>query len=59
MDDPLRDALPVEVCELLDEDVVLEQQRPPRPHAQAVQLVPHRGPVTCGQPVRVLNKKIF
>ena len=58
MDDPLRDSLPVEVGELLDEDVILEQERPPRTHAQAVQLVPHRGPVTSGQPVWVLNKKI-
>ena len=59
MDDPLRDALPVEVGELLDEDMVLEQQRSPRPHAETVQLVPHWGPVSRGEAVWILNEEIL
>ena len=59
MDDPLRNPLSVEVGELLDKDVILEQERPPRPHAEAVQFVPHRGPVRRGEPVWVLNKIIL
>ena len=58
MDNPLWDPLPVEVCELLYEDMVLEQQRPPRSHAEAVELVPHWGPVSRGEAVWILNEKI-
>ena len=59
MDDPLRNPLSVEVGELLDKDVILEQERPPRPRAEAVQFVPHRGPVRRGEPIWVLNKIIL
>ena len=58
MDNPLWDPLPVEVCELLYEDMVLEQQRPPRAHAETVELVPHWGPVSRGETVWILNEKI-
>ena len=59
MDNSLRDALPVEVDELLDEDVVLKQQRPPRPHAETVQLVPHWSPVSRSEAVWILNEEIL
>ena len=58
MDNSLWDPLPVEVCELLYEDMILEQQRPPRSHAEAVELVPHWGPVSRGEAVWILNEKI-
>lgn len=42
VDHALRDALPGEVRHLLDQVVVLEEDRPPGPHCQRLVVVPHR-----------------
>jgi hypothetical protein len=48
MHDPLRDALAVEVGDLLDELVVLERRRPPLAHAAEALVVAHGMTLTGG-----------
>ena len=54
----LWDSLPVEVCELLHEDVVLQQDGTSGAHSETVELVRHRGSMSCRQLVGELNRRL-
>ena len=54
----LWDSLPVEVCELLHEDVVLQQDGTSGAHSETVELVRHRGSMSCRQLVGELHRRL-
>ena len=57
MDDALGDALSVKVGQLVKEDVVLEEDRAPRPDCHGGCLAVHRLAMTCGEGVGYLYQE--
>lgn len=56
MHDSLRDALPVEVSQLLHKGGVVQEDRPAGPGGERVEPVAHRGAIGKGESLLVLKQ---